>query len=153
MATAYFNRQIYSTSKGDSLYYLDTVITKGFLGPYTYNFFNEPPFGVSINMGERGYYLLIPSGTTGSLTISTINKENKESATTTTDILIDGSISFINSSGNLINKSNFGNNLSDTKKGWSSIVGVELKGGTNASGPSGTSGTSGSSGTNGIKGS
>jgi hypothetical protein len=124
MASANFNTQILSSNyeKQNTEYFLDDVITKGFNGPYSYNFTDESqvPNGVTLDgdmltIAERLTFVL-------SITVQGGDKNNPISAIATTNVTIDTTKDYAKEVEILLDNPNMVKKVTDTKKDWTKII-------------------------------
>jgi hypothetical protein len=124
MASANFNTQILSSNyeKQNTEYFLDDVITKGFNGPYSYNFTDESqvPNGVTLDgdmltIAERLTFVL-------SITVSNMDKFNPISTIATTNVTIDTTKDYAKEVEILLDNPNMVKKVTDTKKDWTKII-------------------------------
>jgi hypothetical protein len=124
MASANFNTQILSSNyeKQGTEYFLDDVITKGFNGPYSYNFTDESqvPNGVALDgdrlkIAERLTFVL-------SITVNAGDKNNPTSAIATTNVTIDTTKDYAKEVEILLDNPEITQKVTDTKNNWTSII-------------------------------
>jgi hypothetical protein len=125
MASANFNKQILSSNykKQNTEYFLDDVITKGFNGPYSYNFTDESqvPNGVALDgdrlkIAERLTFVL-------SITVNARDKKNNPiSAIATTNVTIDTTKDYAKEVEILLDNPGITQKVTDTKNNWTSII-------------------------------